>query len=327
MLTILFSILLAGSAQAGGIIDGGARGSASGGPASFSTVTIPSGTGSKCFSADDPTLVVDCNLHKVILGGLVSVSTGYLQNGVAATDQGQAALSVVGLTSTTYLAVAGGPTPSSCALPIIYNAAARNTGFIFSSAAGTSIQGCSAGVAGFTVSGGQFAAGAANTNAATLNSAVDSLTSVSHSFNGDAGTGMAHRTNQGFFGLVSSATLFAVFQSTGGTNPSQVATTFLTVSSVTFQGSVTTSSATFEGIEISTQAAGTAGAAVTALCRTTGTFAKGGGYDCGTIVGATQIVSRPNCVAAGCIANGWTVQVVGGTGGQCSAYVICSRSQ
>lgn len=42
-----------------------------------STVTVSAGTGSKCFSADDPTLVVDCNLHKVTVGGSAGLSVTY----------------------------------------------------------------------------------------------------------------------------------------------------------------------------------------------------------------------------------------------------------
>lgn len=40
----------------------------SGGSISPSTVTIPSGTGSACFSADNPTLVVNCATHRVGVG-------------------------------------------------------------------------------------------------------------------------------------------------------------------------------------------------------------------------------------------------------------------
>lgn len=90
---------------------------------------------------------------------------------------------------------------------------------------------------------------------------------------------------------------------------------------------VRTSSAVFVGVSISTQAAGGAGAAVTATCYTPGTFAIGGGCDCSGAVAETGNISRPNSVVAGGITNGWTCQVVGGTGGACSAYVICSRLQ
>ena len=91
--------------------------------------------------------------------------------------------------------------------------------------------------------------------------------------------------------------------------------------------SVSISSAAFVGVQISTQVAGGAGASVTALCRVAGTFALGGGCSCGSIVAGTSIISVPNNVNAGGIATGWTCQVAGGTGGACSAYVICSRLQ
>lgn len=91
--------------------------------------------------------------------------------------------------------------------------------------------------------------------------------------------------------------------------------------------SISVSSAAFVGVTVSTQAAGAAGDPVTALCKVAGTFALGGGCNCGTIVAATSFISVPNVVTAGGIATGWTCQVAGGTGGACSAYVICSRLQ
>ena len=96
--------------------------------------------------------------------------------------------------------------------------------------------------------------------------------------------------------------------------------------SPTFTG-LTVSSAAFVGVTVSTQAAGGAGASVTALCKVAGTFALGGGCSCAVVVAATSVISVPNVVTAGGIATGWTCQVAGGTGGQCSAYVICSRLQ
>lgn len=90
---------------------------------------------------------------------------------------------------------------------------------------------------------------------------------------------------------------------------------------------VTISSAAFVGVEVSTETAGGAGAAVTALCRTPGTFAIGGGCNCTGAVAPTGETSEPNCVTAGCIPTGWTCQEPGGTGGACAARVICSRLQ
>lgn len=62
----LLLLLASSSHAAGGIISGGTA-AGTGGSQSFSTVTI-TGTGSKCFSVDDPTLVVDCNLERVGIG-------------------------------------------------------------------------------------------------------------------------------------------------------------------------------------------------------------------------------------------------------------------
>lgn len=89
---------------------------------------------------------------------------------------------------------------------------------------------------------------------------------------------------------------------------------------------VTISSAAFVGVYVSTQAAGAAGASVTATCPAA-TFAIGGGCECSGGVGITGDTNRPNCVTQGCIATGWTCQEPGGTGAACSAYAVCSRLQ
>lgn len=89
---------------------------------------------------------------------------------------------------------------------------------------------------------------------------------------------------------------------------------------------VTISSAAFVGLTVSTQAAGGAGASVTALCPAN-KFAVGGGCNCTGGVSVTGTISEPNCVTAGCVASGWTCQEPGGTGGACAARVLCSRLQ
>ncbi len=111
--------------------------------------------------------------------------------------------------------------------------------------------------------------------------------------------------------------------SQSGTGPG----TSIQTSTLTVSGPITASSATFVGLELSTQAAGGAGAAVTATCRTAGTFVVGGGCSCAGAVAETANISVPSSVAAGGLATGWTCQVSGGTGGVCSAYVFCSRLQ
>ncbi len=95
---------------------------------------------------------------------------------------------------------------------------------------------------------------------------------------------------------------------------------------------VTISSAAFLGVHVATQTAGGAGASVTALCQTNvfapgTTFALGGGCSCASAVGETSNIGIPNCATTGCVPTGWTCQIAGGTGGQCSAYAICSRAQ
>lgn len=89
---------------------------------------------------------------------------------------------------------------------------------------------------------------------------------------------------------------------------------------------VTISSAAFLGVSVTTITAGGAGSSVTALCLA-GKFAMGGGCLCTGGVALTGQTSIPNCVTAGCVPSGWTCQEPGGTGGACSAYVICSRAQ
>lgn len=87
-----------------------------------------------------------------------------------------------------------------------------------------------------------------------------------------------------------------------------------------------TSSAAFVGISVSSSARGGAGASVTATCDG-GFFATSGGCDCNTIVAATAVINTPSNVVPGQVPRGWTCQASGGTGGQCAAYVVCSRLQ
>ena len=110
----------------------------------------------------------------------------------------------------------------------------------------------------------------------------------------------------------------------GATKSTFTATGALTLAAA---APLTVSSATFIGVSVSTETAGAAGVAVTALCKVPGTFAMGGGCECSGGVALTGEVNRPNCVTAGCVANGWTCQEPGGTGAACAAFVICSRAQ
>lgn len=89
---------------------------------------------------------------------------------------------------------------------------------------------------------------------------------------------------------------------------------------------VTFSSAAFVGTFVSTQAAGSAGTAVTATCLAN-TYAQGGGCSCTGGVAITSVVNQPNCQTQGCIPNGWTCQDAGGTGAACAAFAVCSRLQ
>ena len=102
----------------------------------------------------------------------------------------------------------------------------------------------------------------------------------------------------------------------------------LTASTATFNGPVTLSSAAFAGVTLSTQTAGAAGAAVTALCyQGAGYFALSGQCSCTSAVGLTSVTAVPNCVTAGCHPTGYTCQDAGGTGAQCAVYIECSRMQ
>lgn len=98
------------------------------------------------------------------------------------------------------------------------------------------------------------------------------------------------------------------------------------VSTLTFAGGIDVSSASYFGVQYSTQAAGGAGAAVTALCNS-GRFVMSGGCECSGGVAVTGFVARPSGVIAGGMPTGWTCQQPGGTGGACAAFAICSTIQ
>lgn len=113
----------------------------------------------------------------------------------------------------------------------------------------------------------------------------------------------------------------------GGTVTGQLTISSATVTNRTIlSGPVTVSSAAFIGISLSTETAGSAGTAVTALCPA-GTVATGGGCSCSGGVAVTGSVGKFNCATAGCQPSGYTCQEPGGTGGACSAQVSCSRIQ
>lgn len=101
---------------------------------------------------------------------------------------------------------------------------------------------------------------------------------------------------------------------------------FTGASSFDSNSPVTFSSAVFVGLAMSTIAAGGAGVSVTALCPA-GKFATGGGCNCTGGVAVTGTTADFNCLTAGCVPTGFTCQEPGGTGGACSAYVMCSRAQ
>lgn len=81
------------------------------------------------------------------------------------------------------------------------------------------------------------------------------------------------------------------------------------------------------GTEVSTRAAGTAGTLVTVTCRTSNTYVKGGGCICSGAATVSGYTNAPNVVIAGGLPTGWSCQMTGGTGGACSAYVICGREK
>lgn len=60
-------------------------GSINGQSVSPATVTIAAGTGSACLSVDSPSLVVDCNLHKVTAGGAAGLVVTYGMSAGSAT--------------------------------------------------------------------------------------------------------------------------------------------------------------------------------------------------------------------------------------------------
>lgn len=112
-----------------------------------------------------------------------------------------------------------------------------------------------------------------------------------------------------YFNLASG--LFTIGQGTGNT---------------AIAGTLSASSSTFVGVSVSSAARGSAGTAVTAKCPS-GTFAIGGGCDCTVEVAETSKQSMPSPNTPSQVPTGWTCQSVGGTGGQCAPYAICSRLQ
>lgn len=92
------------------------------------------------------------------------------------------------------------------------------------------------------------------------------------------------------------------------------------------QGDLHISSAAFVGLSLSTQTGAGAGAATTVLCPV-GRFATGGGCSCTGAVAPTGEAGRFNSVTAGALPNGYVCQEPGGTGGDCAAFVMCSRLQ
>ncbi len=79
-------------------------------------------------------------------------------------------------------------------------------------------------------------------------------------------------------------------------------------------------------VAFSTQAAGSAGTAVTATCPA-GTFALSGGCSCSGIVAGTAVIGVLDPLNAGSMPTGYKCQIAGGTGGACAAAVLCSKIQ
>lgn len=263
--------------------------------------------------------------------GQVLISTGYL-NGSSAL--GDATLEVVGVSSSTQF-MAGYGTTNNPSLAI----GVRNTGYNCST--GSSCTAVIGGNTRFTATSTTMSGNNTNGQGAIHVSGTNSTTAVGHTFIGDLGTGMTGRTTAGRFAFVSSTTIVAVVDSTGAVpGPASASWTFPSITTVTFQGGilvggaatfnasapVTFSSAVFVGLAISTIAAGGAGASVTAVCPA-GNFATGGGCNCTGGVAVTGTIADFNCLTAGCVPTGFTCQEPGGTGGACSAYVMCSRAQ
>lgn len=101
MRSAILVFLLSVSASAQSLVSGGSGG-ATQASVSESTVTI-AGTGSRCFSADNPTLVVDCGAHTVTVGGAgltvtygVAAATGVFSGLVTSAASGNAFSSLTG---------------------------------------------------------------------------------------------------------------------------------------------------------------------------------------------------------------------------------------
>ena len=149
--------------------------------------------------------------------------------------------------------------------------------------------------------------------------------------NGGSGTVIVSYPNQN----TTPVALFSGYVGVGTTSP----TTLLHMSSGIFtvdgtsaganfgvNAPVTISSAVFVGTQLSTQAAGGAGAAVTATCPAN-MFATSGGCNCSGIVGVTAVIGNYNCTTAGCLPTGWVCQDTGSTGAACASFALCTRIQ
>lgn len=92
-------------------------------------------------------------------------------------------------------------------------------------------------------------------------------------------------------------------------------------------GVTTLPGAVYDGIVTSTQAAGSAGTLVSAICPAN-TFAMSGGCSCTGGVAVTSVINIPHALVAGTsgtMPTQWDCQQSGGTGGACAAFAICAQ--
>lgn len=162
-------------------------------------------------------LGTDTNGRSLLVQGTVFISSGGLFGGPVATDQAQAMLNVVGLTSTTLLGVGNG----SVGRPSIAFNSMPTSGWYSD---GTQWLFSGAGTNRWSLTNGGALAGGTS-GAVALGTGLTAA-APAYSFRGNLGAGLSAPTSQLTLVFSSSATAFMVAQSTGGTTPSALSVTF-----------------------------------------------------------------------------------------------------
>lgn len=176
---------------------------------------------------------------------------------------------------------------------------------------------------------------AAGTSIITNNSASGALTVMPGKTNPQIILGNNQSAGSGFFDMSSGRTLFINGLSSATTEIGQTGFDIFASGSVTAPAGSTGTFVNLIGtgriypqITFVVSAAGGAGALATATCGAL-SFALSGGCSCTGAIAVTSTVNMPapTISAGGAMPTGWQCQQAGGTGGVCTAYVMCSHLQ